>query len=84
LRVRLVADLESRGTAKATGTGSTAAWLAGTTRMAPGAATGIVKLGQALAEWTDTADALKLGRISTAHAKVIVGFFAHLARRCAA
>jgi len=46
--------------------------------MAPGAATGIVKLGQALAEWTDTAEALKLGRISTAHAKVIVGFFAHL------
>ncbi len=78
LRVRLVADLESRGTAKATGAGSTAAWLAGTTRMAPGAATGIVKLGQALAEWTDTAEALKLGRISTAHAKVIVGFFAHL------
>ena len=78
LRVRLVADLESRGTAKATGAGATAAWLAGTTRMAPGAATGIVKLGQALAEWTDTAEALKLGRISTAHAKVIVGFFAHL------
>ena len=78
LRVRLVADLESRGTAKATGAGATAAWLAGTTRMAPGAATGIVKLGQALAEWTDTAEALKLGRISTAHAKVIVSFFAHL------
>ena len=78
LRVRLVADLESRGTAKATGAVSTAAWLAGTSRMAPGAATGIVKLGQALAEWADTAEALKLGRISTAHAKVIVGFFAHL------
>ncbi len=78
LRVRLVADLESRGTAKATGAVSTAAWLAGTSRMSPGAATGIVKLGQALAEWADTAEALKLGRISTAHAKVIVGFFAHL------
>ncbi len=78
LRVRLVADLESRGTAKATGAVSTAAWLAGTSRMAPGAATGIVKLGQALAEWADTAESLKLGRISTAHAKVIIAFFAHL------
>ena len=58
LRVRLVTDLETRGTAKALGAGSTASWLSGTTRMAPGAATGIVKLGQALTEWTDTADAL--------------------------
>ena len=78
LRVRLVADLETRGTAKATGAGSTASWLSGSSRMSPGTATGIVKLGQALAEWADTAKALKLGRISTAHAKVLVGFFAHL------
>jgi len=78
LRVRLVADLESRGTAKATGAVSTASWLSGSSRMSPGTATGIVKLGQALVEWADTAKALKLGRISTAHAKVLVGFFAHL------
>ena len=78
LRVRLVADLESRGTAKATGAVSTAAWLAGTSRMSPGAATGIVKLGQTLTEWADTAGALAAGRISVAHAKVIVGFFARL------
>jgi len=78
LRVRLVADLECRGAAKATGAASTASWLSGTTRMSPGAATDIVKLGQALAESPDTAEALAAGRISTAHAKVIVGFFAHL------
>jgi len=78
LRVRLVADLECQGAAKATGAASTASWLSGTTRMSPGAATGIVKLGQALAESPDTAEALAAGRISTAHAKVIVGFFAHL------
>ncbi len=34
LRVRLVAEVESRGTAKALGAGSTAAWVS---RMSPGA-----------------------------------------------
>ncbi len=46
--------------------------------MAPGAATLIVHLGQALAEWAGTAAAVVSGAISVAHAKVIVGFFAHL------
>lgn len=46
--------------------------------MAPGAATLIVHLGQALAEWAGTAAAVDSGAISVAHAKVIVGFFAHL------
>ncbi len=50
LRVRLVADLESRGTAKSLGAGSTASWLSGVARMAPGAATAIVNLGKALTE----------------------------------
>ncbi len=39
LRIRLVADLENRGTAKTLGAGSTASWLSGVTRMALGAAT---------------------------------------------
>jgi len=39
LRVRLVADLETPGTAKTLGAGSTASWLSGVTRIAPGAAT---------------------------------------------
>jgi len=78
LRVRLVADLEGRGSAKAAGAASTAAWLSGMSRMAPGAATGIVKLGQALADWPDTAAALGCGAINVGHAKVIVGFFAGL------
>jgi len=78
LRVRLVVDLEARGTAKTLGAGSTASWLSGVTRMAPGAATLIVHLGKALAEWPGTAAAVDSGAISVAHAKVIVGFFAHL------
>jgi len=78
LRVRLVAEVESRGTAKALGAGSTAAWLSGMSRMSPGAATGIVNLGKALAERPETAAALAGGAISTAHARVIVGFFVHL------
>lgn len=48
LRVRLVAEVESRGTAKALGVGSTA-WLSGVSRMSPGTATRIVNLGRALA-----------------------------------
>jgi len=78
LRVRLVVDLEARGTAKTLGAGSTASWLSGVTRMAPGAATLIVHLGTALAEWPGTAAAVDSRAISLAHAKVIVGFFAHL------
>ena len=78
LRVRLVADLETRGTAKTLGAGSTASWLSGVTRIAPGAATQIVNLGKALIERPDTAAAVDSGAISVAHAKVIVGFFAHL------
>ena len=78
LRVRLVADLETRGTAKALGAGSTASWLSGVTRIAPGAATAIVNLGKALVERPDTAAALDAGAISVGHAKVIVGFFARL------
>jgi len=78
LRVRLVVDLEARGTAKTLGAGSTASWLSGVTRMAPGAATLIVNLGTALAKWPGTAAEVDSGAISVAHAKVIVGFFAHL------
>jgi len=36
LRVRMVADLDSRGTAKAVGASSTAAWLSGVTPDEPG------------------------------------------------
>ena len=54
LRVRLVADLETRGTAKTLGAGSTASWLSAVTRIAPGAATQIVNLGKALAERPET------------------------------
>ncbi len=78
LRIRLVADLESRGIAKALGAGSTASWLSGVTRMALGAATQIVNLGKALAERPATAAAVDTGAISVAHARVIVGFFARL------
>jgi len=78
LRVRLVADLETRGTAKALGAGSTASWLSGAARLAPGAATAIVNLGKALVERPDTAAALDAGTISVGHANVIVGFFARL------
>ncbi|MEO9221057.1 MAG: DUF222 domain-containing protein, partial [Mycobacteriaceae bacterium] len=78
LRVRLVADLETRGTAKALGAGSTASWLSGATRLAPVAATQIVNLGKALTERPDTAAALDAGAIAVGHAKVIVGFFARL------
>jgi len=78
LRVRLVVDLEARGTAKTLGAGSTASWLSGVTRMAPGAATLIVNLGTALAKWPGTAAEVDSRAISVAHAKVIVGFFAHL------
>jgi len=78
LRIRLVADLESWGTAKTLGAGSTASWLSGVTRMASGAATQIVNLGKALADRPETAAAVDSGAISVAHAKVILGFFAHL------
>ena len=78
LRLRMVTDLDTRGTAKTLGAPSTASWLSGATRMSPGAATGMVHLGRALTELTDTAEALADGRINTAHAKVVTGFFAHL------
>ncbi len=78
LRLRMVTDLDTRGTAKTLGASNTAAWLSGATRMSPGAATGMVHLGRALTELADTAEALAAGRISTAHAKVVTGFFAHL------
>ena len=78
LRIRLVADLENRGTAKTLGAGSTASWLSGVTRMALGAATQIVNLGKALADRPATAAAVDTGAISVAHARVIVGFFARL------
>ncbi len=78
LRLRMVTDLDTRGTAKTLGASSFAAWLSGATRMSPGAATRMVHLGRALTELTDTAEALADGRINTAHAKVVTGFFAHL------
>jgi len=78
LRLRMVHEVDTRGTAKTLGAASTAAWLSGATRMAPGAAAGIVHLGRALTELADTAEALATGRISTGHAKVVTGFFAHL------
>jgi len=78
LRLRMVTDLDMRGTAKTLGASSTAAWLAGATRMSPGAASGMVHLGRALTEVSATAEELAAGRISTAHAKVVTGFFAHL------
>jgi len=74
----MVADLDTRGTAKTLGASSTAAWLSGVTRMSPGTAAGIVYLARALSELAETADVLAAGRISTAHAKVITEFFAHL------
>jgi len=78
LRLRMVHEVDTRGTAKTLGAASTAAWLSGATRMAPGAAAGIVHLGRALTELADTAEALATGRISTGHAKVVTGFLAHL------
>ena len=78
LRLRMVTDLDMRGTAKTPGASSTAAWLSGATRMSPGAASGMVHLGRALTEVSATAEELAAGRISTAHAKVVTGFFAHL------
>ena len=78
LRLRMVADTDARGTAKTLGASSTAAWLSGATRMSPGVAAAIVHLGRALAELPETAAAVAAGRISTAHAKVVAGFFAHL------
>jgi len=78
LRLRMVHDVDTRGTAKTLGASRTAAWLSGATRMSPGTATGIVHLGRALTELADTAEALAAGRISTGHAKVVTGFFTHL------
>jgi len=78
LRLRMVTDLDTRATAKTLGASNTAAWLSGATRMSPGAASGMVHLGRALTELSATAEALADGRISTAHAKVVTGFFAHL------
>jgi len=75
LRVRMVADLDSRGTAKSLGASSTAAWLSGVTRMSPGAAGRIVHLGKALETLPDTAEAVAAGRVSTAHAWEVVRFF---------
>ncbi len=76
--MRLVADLDARGTAKTLGAGSTASWLSGVTRMTPGAATQIVNLGKALVSRPETAAAFDAGAINAGHAKVIVNFFAHL------
>jgi len=78
LRVRLVADLDTRGTTKTLGAGSTASWLSGVTRIAPGAATQIVNLGKALVSRPETAAAFDAGAINAGHAKVIVNFFTHL------
>ena len=78
LRLRMVHDVDTRGAAKTLGASSTAAWLSGATRMSPGAAAGIVHLGRALTELAATADAVAAGRINTAHAKVVTGFFARL------
>jgi len=61
LRLRMVHEVDTRGTAKTLGAASTAAWLSGATRMAPGAAAGIVHLGRALTELADTAEALATG-----------------------
>jgi Domain of unknown function (DUF222)/HNH endonuclease len=78
VRVRMVAQLEEHGTAKTLGAASTAAWLSGVTRMSPGTAAQIVNLGHALLALPATAGAVSEGRISTTHAKVIVGFFDRL------
>ncbi|MEO9221883.1 MAG: DUF222 domain-containing protein, partial [Mycobacteriaceae bacterium] len=78
LQVRLVADLESRGTAKTLGASGTAAWLSGLTQLSGGAARQLVRLGKALAELPVTAEAVAAGRISVAHAKVIAGFISRL------
>ncbi len=75
LRVRLVADLDARCTAKTLGAGSAASWLSGVTRMTPGAATQIVNLGKALVSRPETAAAFDAGAINAGHAKVIVNFF---------
>ena len=78
LRVRMVADIDRRGCAKGSGASSTATWLSGVMRMSPGAATQIVNLSRALTERPESAAALAEARIGVGHAKVIVGFFAHL------
>lgn len=78
LQVRFVADLESRGTAKTLGASGTAAWLSGIAQLSPGAAVQLVRLGKALAELPATSDAVDAGRISAAHAKVIVGFLSRV------
>ena len=78
LQLRLVADLDNRGTARTLGASGTAAWLSGVTQLSPGAAGQFVRLGKALTELAATSDAVATGRISATHAKVIVGFVSHL------
>ena len=73
VRLAVIAEVESRGAALATGAPSTTAWLRGALRMAPGAAAAQCRLAVRLADPAlgPTADALAGGTINLAHAAVI-------------
>jgi hypothetical protein len=71
-RLTAVREVDSRGSALATGASSTTTWLKGTLLDRPGAAAKTVRLAKALAErYEATGAALAHGEISADHANVI-------------
>jgi hypothetical protein len=80
LRLRAVAEVEHRGSARAVGATGTARWLTQATRITPGAANRALELAVALHGAPAVAAALAAGQISVAHAQVIMSTLAGLPR----
>lgn len=69
LRLRAVAEVEHRGSARAVGATGTARWLTQATRITLGAASRALELAVALQGAPAVAAALATGQISVAHAQ---------------
>ncbi|WP_127783676.1 HNH endonuclease signature motif containing protein [Rhodococcus sp. X156] len=72
LQLRTVAEIDRRGVAIEQGASSSARWLTDAARVAPAAASRMVRLGLALSRLPDVAAALGTGAITVDHAEVIV------------
>lgn len=80
LRLRAVAEVEHRGSARAVGATGTARWLTQATRITPGAPNRALELAVALQGAPAVSAALATGQISVAHAQVIMSTLAGLPR----
>ncbi|WP_127782811.1 HNH endonuclease signature motif containing protein [Rhodococcus sp. X156] len=72
LQLRTITEIDRRGAAIELGAANTARWLTDVSRVSPGAASRMVRLGLALDRLPDVAAALDSGAITVDHAEVIV------------